>query len=59
MYSSLRVLMLLLLVFSPCAIGCSSRMSEEDAAGIEAQEEGVDPGELDDEGKEEVDKNLD
>jgi len=48
MHSLLRVLMLLLLVFSPCAIGCSSQVSEEEAERIEAQEEGADPGEFED-----------
>jgi len=48
MHSLLRVLVLLLLLFSPCVFGCSSRMSEEKAERIEAQEEGADPGEFED-----------
>jgi hypothetical protein len=31
--------MLLLLVFSPCLIGCSSQMSEEEAERLEAEQE--------------------
>ena len=53
MHSLLRVLMLLFLVFSPCVVGCSSQMSEEAAERIEAQEEGDDPGEMEDGAEEE------
>ena len=56
MHFSLRVLMLLLLLFSPCAIGCSSQMSEEEAERIEAADDAVDPGELDDVGEEEAEE---
>ena len=53
MHSLLKVLMLLLLVVLPCAIGCSSQRSESDAERIEAEEEGADPGEFEDVGEEE------
>ena len=56
MHFLLKVLMLLLLVFSPCAIGCSSRTSEEEAERIEAQEDAADPGEQDDSAEEEGDE---
>ena len=59
MHFLLKRLMLLLLVFSPCVIGCSSRVSEEEAERIEAQEEGADPGEFEDPAEEEVQKNVD
>ena len=52
MHFLLKVLMLLLLLFSPCVVGCSSQMSEEAAERIEAQDEGDDPGEFEDVGEE-------
>ena len=58
MHSLLRVLILLLLVFSPCVVGCSSRASEEDAERIEAEEDAVDPGEQDEGAEEEGDEDL-
>jgi len=50
-----HLLIFLVLVFSPCIIGCSSQVSEEEAERIEAQEEGVDSGEeADDESEEDA-----
>ena len=54
MHYLFRVLMLLLLAFLPCLVGCSSQVSEEAAERIEAQEEGPDSGELDDSEEEEA-----
>lgn len=44
-----HLLVLLVLVFWPCIIGCSSQVSEEEAERIEALEEGDDSGEAADE----------
>lgn len=37
-----KVLLLLLLAFSPCVIGCSSQLSEEQAESRDSQDDGED-----------------
>lgn len=46
MHCLLKVLMLLLLLFPPCVIGCSSQVSERDAEKIEAENEAADLAEF-------------
>jgi len=47
MHSLLRLLVLLVLLFLPCFVGCSSQRSESDAERIEAADGGSDQGALD------------
>lgn len=51
MHYLLKMLILLLLLFSPCVVGCSSKTSESDSERIEAEDTEVDSGDLDDDGR--------